>query len=100
MTGGHPCVRREGISTDRSPEPAALGNGNVDCIFEHNTIDNVNYEQPDMGAYYHGSASGGYQFGWTQPGNIIRSNRWSNIRYQETRPTDKAFQFTTQAVYM
>ena len=83
-----------------SPEPAALGNGNVDCIFEHNTIDNVNYEQPDMGAYYHGSASGGYQFGWTQPGNIIRNNRWSNIRYQETRPTDKAFQFTTQAVYM
>jgi hypothetical protein len=34
-----------------SPEPAVLGNGNVDCIFEHNLIENVNYEQTDMGAY-------------------------------------------------
>eukprot|EP01047_Picozoa_sp_COSAG01_P137353 COSAG01_NODE_67861_length_265_cov_3.620482_1_plen_80_part_01 len=71
-----------------APEPAVLGNGNVDCVFEHNQIRNVNWEQSDMGAYYHGSASGGYNFAWTQPGNIIRANTWSDIRMQEQRATE------------
>jgi hypothetical protein len=82
-----------------APEPAVLGNGNVDCVFEHNQIRNVNWEQSDMGAYYHGSASGGYNFAWTQPGNIIRANTWSDIRMQEQRATEGE-KFTTQAIYM
>ena len=83
-----------------APEPAVAGNGNVDCIFEHNEIFNVNWEQSDMGAYYHGSSAGGYNFGWTQPGNVIRGNTWKKIRFQESRPTEKAYSFTTQAIYM
>ncbi len=83
-----------------APEPAVSGNGNVDCIFEHNTIANVNYEQTDMGAYYHGSSAGGYAFGWTQPGNVIRYNRWQSIRFIGNRPLEKDWQFTTQAIYM
>ena len=78
-----------------APEPAVLGNGNVDCVFEHNLITNVNYEQSDMGAFYHGSASGGYNFGWTQPGNVIRSNHWQNIRFQE-QGSSVGEKFTTQ----
>ena len=34
-----------------APEPAVVGNGNVDCTLEGNLITNVNYEQSDMGAY-------------------------------------------------
>ena len=83
-----------------APEPAVGGNGNVDCTFEYNTVTNVNWEQSDMGAYYHGSSAGGYSYGWTQPGNVIRGNTWKKIRFQESRPTEKAFSFTTQAIYM
>jgi hypothetical protein len=80
-----------------APEPAVGSNGNVNCSFENNLVSNVNYEQSDMGAYYHGSSAGGYQFGWTQPGNTIRGNVWRQIRFQEQ---SKAGQFTSQAIYM
>ena len=90
---------RGNIFTD-APEPAAMSNGNVDCLFENNLISNVNYEQTDMGAYYHGSASGGYQLGWTQPGNIIRNNTWARIRFYQQSATQAQSKFTTQAIYM
>lgn len=83
-----------------SPEPAVSGNGNAYCIFEDNLINNVNYEQSDMGAFYHGSSAGGYTFGWTQPGNVIRGNRFSNIFFAEQRPSERAWRFPTQAIYM
>ena len=83
-----------------SPEPAVSGNGNAYCLFEDNLINNVNYEQSDMGAFYHGSSAGGYIFGWTQPGNVIRGNRFSNIFFAEQRPSERAWRFPTQAIYM
>lgn len=37
------------------------------------------FEQEDRGAYYHGSAGGGYEYAWTQPGNIIRGNTFRHL---------------------
>ena len=45
-----------------APTPAVQSGGNVDCVFEGNLVENVAFEQIDMGAYYHGSSAGGYQF--------------------------------------
>eukprot|EP00937_MAST-01D_sp_MAST-1D-sp2_P001843 g1843.t1 len=83
-----------------APTPAVTGDGNVDCVFEHNVVVHVNYEQSDMGAYYHGSSAGGYQFGWTQPGNVIRNNAFSHIRYEDEGRPAEGEKFSTQAVYM
>lgn len=83
-----------------APEPAVSANGNVACTFEHNIVDDVNYEQSDMGAYYHGSSAGGYAYGWTQFGNVIAHNVFRNIRFGDRRPASGDFKFTTQAVYM
>ena len=46
--------------------------------------------------YYHGSSAGGYEYGWTQDGNIIRGNLFSKIRLQSHSQSH----FTTQAVYL
>ena len=82
-----------------APTPAVQAGGNVDCVFESNLIENVNYEQIDMGAYYHGSSAGGYEYAWTQPGNAVRNNTWRTIRYRERR--GKADErFSTSAVYL
>lgn len=37
------------------------------------------FEQEDRGAYYHGSAGGGYEYAWTQPGNVIRGNTFRHL---------------------
>lgn len=83
-----------------APEPAVSGDGLAGCRFRNNTVARVNWEQSDMGAYYHGSSAGGYAFGWTQPGNVIEGNTFVNISFGEQLPPTGAEKFTTQAVYI
>ena len=93
---GH--IMRQNTIRD-GPVIAVLAEGNVDCIFEQNLINHTTFEQTDMGAYYHGSSSGGYSYAWTQPGNVIRNNTFSHVHFMERRPPEDEY-MSTNAVYM
>ena len=62
-------------------------------------VNHTTFEQTDMGAYYHGSGSGGYTYAWTQPGNVISNNTFMNIKFGERRPPEDEY-MSTNAVYV
>ena len=77
----------------------------MDFTLEGNTIGSCPYEYNDMGAYYHGGSAGGYQYGWTQTGNVIRGNAWRSVKYIGRVPQTLDYNFTwngltTQAIYL
>lgn len=77
----------------------------MDFILEGNSIGSCPYEYNDMGAYYHGGSAGGYQYGWTQTGNVIRGNTWRSVKYIGRVPQTLDYNFTwngltTQAIYL
>ena len=77
----------------------------MDFTLEGNTIGSCPYEYNDMGAYYHGGSAGGYQYGWTQTGNVIRGNTWRSVKYIGRVPQTLDYNFTwngltTQAIYL
>ena len=79
------------------PGAAVLSDGSVDFLFEGNTVMTTTFEQEDRGAYYHGSAGGGYEYAWTQPGNVIRGNTFQHLGFMEKRPRMRET-LTTNAV--
>jgi hypothetical protein len=94
-----------GCTIENAPSPAILNQGSMDFVLEGNSIASCPYEYNDMGAYYHGGSAGGYQYGWTQTGNVIRGNSFRNIRFVSRVPATDDYNFTlngltTQAVYL
>eukprot|EP01052_Picozoa_sp_SAG31_P001171 SAG31_NODE_39_length_31377_cov_5.971482_2_plen_756_part_00 len=94
-----------GCTMNNAPSPAVLNQGSMDFIFEQNEISYCPYEYNDMGAYYHGGSAGGYQYGWTQTGNIIRENFFQSVKYIGRVPDTDDYNFTlngltTQAIYL
>lgn len=94
-----------GCQFEMGPSPAVINQGSMDFTFEANMISSCPYEYNDMGAYYHGGSAGGYQYGWTQTGNVIVGNLWRHIKFVEQRPSTDDYNFTlngltTQAIYL